>query len=483
MSEATISNPSTKMAADAVVSVRDLQVEFPTQIGVVRALNGVTFDVPRGRVLGIVGESGSGKSVTARAILRIIERPGRIVNGDILFRPGVERKGGGRATRRNRGRTGAVKETAPEAGTANGDDTATGQAPADNSRGVVDLTALDPTGDRIRAIRGQEISMIFQEPMTSLNPVYTVGDQIAEAILLHQTPDKNEANKRAVDMLRRVGMPNPERIAKSYPHQLSGGMRQRAMIAMALSCTPTLLIADEPTTALDVTTEAQILELMRELQDEYGMSIMFITHSMGVVAQLCDEVVVMYLGRVVERRTGRRHLPRPQAPLHRLAAAVDPPDRRQPRNAAGGHQGIGARPVLHRSGLPLPPALSKCDEGVVRHGAAGGSSGGRQARPQRPVPPLPGQHTCRGRVRVRRRHRGQVGGNVNDVLLEVSNLKKHFPIKQGFLRRTVGHVKAVDGVNLSVNRGETFSIVGESGCGKSTTGRTILRLEEPTEAR
>jgi oligopeptide/dipeptide ABC transporter ATP-binding protein len=299
MSEATISNPSTKMAADAVVSVRDLQVEFPTQIGVVRALNGVTFDVPRGRVLGIVGESGSGKSVTARAILRIIERPGRIVNGDILFRPGVEKKGGGRATRRNRGRTGAVKET--EAGTASGDDTAAGQAPAENSRGVVDLTALDPTGDRIRAIRGQEISMIFQEPMTSLNPVYTVGDQIAEAILLHQTPDRNEANKRAVDMLRRVGMPNPERIAKSYPHQLSGGMRQRAMIAMALSCTPTLLIADEPTTALDVTTEAQILELMRELQDEYGMSIMFITHSMGVVAQLCDEVVVMYLGRVVER--------------------------------------------------------------------------------------------------------------------------------------------------------------------------------------
>ncbi|MET9023376.1 ABC transporter ATP-binding protein [Actinopolymorpha sp. NPDC004070] len=302
MSEATISNPSTKMAADAVVSVRDLQVEFPTQIGVVRALNGVTFDVPRGRVLGIVGESGSGKSVTARAILRIIERPGRIVNGDILFRPGVERQGGGRATRRNRGRTGTggPREAAAQAGPTEGTDTAT-QAPAENSQGVVDLTSLDPTGDRIRAIRGQEISMIFQEPMTSLNPVYTVGDQIAEAILLHQTPDRNEANRRAVEMLRRVGMPNPDRIAKSYPHQLSGGMRQRAMIAMALSCTPTLLIADEPTTALDVTTEAQILELMRELQDEYGMSIMFITHSMGVVAQLCDEVVVMYLGRVVER--------------------------------------------------------------------------------------------------------------------------------------------------------------------------------------
>ena len=283
MSEATISNPTAAMSTDAVVSVRDLHVEFPTQLGVVRALNGVSFDVPRGRVLGVVGESGSGKSVTARAILQIIERPGRITSGDILFRPGVAKEGGGRATRRNRGRAAA----------ANGD--------AGSGREAVELTALDPRGDQIRSIRGQEISMIFQEPMTSLNPVYTVGDQISEAILLHQTPDRAEATKRAVEMLRRVGMPNPDRIAKSYPHQLSGGMRQRAMIAMALSCTPTLLIADEPTTALDVTTEAQILELMRELQDEFGMSIMFITHSMGVVAQLCDEVVVMYLGRIVER--------------------------------------------------------------------------------------------------------------------------------------------------------------------------------------
>jgi oligopeptide/dipeptide ABC transporter ATP-binding protein len=283
MSEATISNPTAAMSTDAVVSVRDLHVEFPTQLGVVRALNGVSFDVPRGRVLGVVGESGSGKSVTARAILQIIERPGRITGGDILFRPGAAKEGKGRAARRNRGR----------AAGANGE--------AGNEREVVELTALDPRGDQIRAIRGQEISMIFQEPMTSLNPVYTVGDQISEAILLHQTPDRTEANKRAVEMLRRVGMPNPERIAKSYPHQLSGGMRQRAMIAMALSCTPTMLIADEPTTALDVTTEAQILELMRQLQDEFGMSIMFITHSMGVVAQLCDEVVVMYLGRIVER--------------------------------------------------------------------------------------------------------------------------------------------------------------------------------------
>jgi oligopeptide/dipeptide ABC transporter ATP-binding protein len=281
MSEATISTPDTEMATDSVVSVRNVHVEFPTPVGVVNALNGVSFDVPRGKVLGIVGESGCGKSVTARAILRIIEKPGRIVNGDILFRPRRRRSGGSRPS-----------PTASSAGRVDRDE---------DSGEVVDLTALDPGSPEIRSIRGQEISMIFQEPMTSLNPVYTIGNQIEEAVLLHQTSDRSEAQKRAVDILRRVGMPNPERTAQSYPHQLSGGMRQRAMIAMALSCTPTLLIADEPTTALDVTTEAQILELMRELQESFGMSIMFITHSMGVVAQLCDEVVVMYLGRVVER--------------------------------------------------------------------------------------------------------------------------------------------------------------------------------------
>jgi oligopeptide/dipeptide ABC transporter ATP-binding protein len=251
--------PADRLPADAVVSVRNLQVEFRTPLGTVNALNGVSFDVPRGKVLGIVGESGCGKSVTARAILQIVEKAGRISAGEILFQP---------------------------------------RRPED---GIVDLGSMDPQSRSMRAIRGAEISMIFQEPMTSLNPVYTIGDQIEEAVRLHQTRDKGEAHQRAVEVLRRVGMPDPESVTRSYPHQLSGGMRQRAMIAMALSCTPTLLIADEPTTALDVTTEAQILQLMRDLQEESGMSIMFITHSMGVVAQLCDEVVVMYLGRVVER--------------------------------------------------------------------------------------------------------------------------------------------------------------------------------------
>ncbi|RCK70971.1 ABC transporter ATP-binding protein [Desertihabitans brevis] len=264
---------------DTIVSVRDLQVEFRTTLGVVRALNGVSFDIPRGKVVGIVGESGCGKSVTARAIMQIIEHPGRITNGSIEF----HRQGGDVATSQLL----TDDESAP--------------ADALTASGGIDITRLDPRSAAMRAIRGAEIAMIFQEPMTSLNPVYTVGSQIEEAILLHQTPDKEKARQQAVDMLRQVGMPNPERIARSYPHELSGGMRQRAMIAMAMSCHPALLIADEPTTALDVTTEAQILSLMRKLKAEIGMSIMFITHSMGVVAQLCDEVIVMYLGQVVER--------------------------------------------------------------------------------------------------------------------------------------------------------------------------------------
>jgi peptide/nickel transport system ATP-binding protein len=245
---------------DNVVRVEDLHVNFYTTLGVVRALNGVSFNIPRGKVLGVVGESGCGKSITGLSILQLVPPPGKMVSGKILFQE-------------------------------------------DRTHQPIDLLQNDRHSQEIREIRGNQISMIFQEPMTSLNPCYTVGAQIEEAVLLHQTPDKAEARRRAIDILQKVGMPNPARIADNFPHQLSGGMRQRAMIAMALSCTPTLLIADEPTTALDVTTEAQILDLMRELQSQIGTSIMFVTHNMGVVAQMCDEVAVMYLGRVVERAT------------------------------------------------------------------------------------------------------------------------------------------------------------------------------------
>ena len=266
-----VTNPADNVTNPAdnnvVLRIRNLHTYFHTDIGVSRALNGVSFDVPRGKVMGVVGESGCGKSVTALSIMRLVPRPGKIMKGDIIL------------YRRPKTSNGGKQQIVDE----------------------VDLTKLDPQGAEIRSIRGEELAMIFQEPMTSLNPCYTIGNQIMEAILLHQKVDEEEAAKRAVDILDKVGMANPGLIFKRYPHELSGGMRQRAMIAMALSCTPSVLFADEPTTALDVTTEAQILDVMRDLQAEIGMTIVFITHNLGVVAQMCDFVSVMYLGRIVEQ--------------------------------------------------------------------------------------------------------------------------------------------------------------------------------------
>jgi peptide/nickel transport system ATP-binding protein len=248
-----------KGSARNIVEVRNLSAHFETREGVTRAIDGVDLDVPGGKTLCVVGESGCGKSMTARALLQIVPRPGRVVSGEILYHR------------------------------------------ADGS--VVDIAALKPTGEAIRAIRGAEIAMIFQEPMTALGPLHTIGNQIMDAIRLHTKCSKREARDRAVDVLRRVGMPRPQEQLDSYPFQLSGGMRQRAMIALALSCQPRLLIADEPTTALDVTTQAVILDLIRDLQAEMGMAVMFITHDLGVVAEIADEVAVMYLGKVVERGT------------------------------------------------------------------------------------------------------------------------------------------------------------------------------------
>jgi peptide/nickel transport system ATP-binding protein len=247
---------------EPLLSVRNLKTYFQQDEGLVRAVDGVSFDVAAGGTLGIVGESGCGKSVTARSILRIVDRPGRIVEGEIRFR--------------RRPTNGVAAE-------------------------VVDLAKLEANGAEMRAIRGAEIALIFQEPMSSFSPVHSVGSQIVEAILLHQPVGRREARDKAIEMLRRVGVPSPEQRVDQLSNQLSGGLRQRAMIAMALSCHPTLLIADEPTTALDVTTQTQILELMRQLQHEDGMAIMLITHDLGVVAEMATDVAVMYLGRVVEQ--------------------------------------------------------------------------------------------------------------------------------------------------------------------------------------
>src|SRR3954466_33646 len=248
---------------DVLLDVRNLKTHFFTDEGLVRAVDGVSYQIRRGRTIGIVGESGCGKSVTAQSILRIVPRPGRIVEGEILFQ------------RRD--------------------------APGGGTPPVVDLTQMDAGGREIRSIRGNEIALIFQEPMSSLSPVHTVGHQMIETIRLHQRVGKAEARERAIDSLRRVGIPRPNEAVDRYTYQLSGGQRQRAVIALALSCRPSLLIADEPTTALDVTTEAQILELMKELQREYGMAIQIITHNLGLIAEMADDVVVMYLGKEVEQ--------------------------------------------------------------------------------------------------------------------------------------------------------------------------------------
>ena len=249
---------------EPLVEVKDLRTFFHLAEGVVRAVDGVDLQIRRGQTLGVVGESGCGKSMTAHSIMRIIPSPGRIESGEILYHRGINDDGPSRATE------------------------------------IVDLAQLQPNSSEIRDIRGNQISMVFQEPMTALSPVLTVGRQITEAIILHQKVSKADARASAIDMLARVRMPNPDRIIDNYPFELSGGMRQRAVIAMALSCSPSLLIADEPTTALDVTTEAQILDLMRSLQADLDMAIMYITHNLGVIAEMAKEVAVMYLGKIVE---------------------------------------------------------------------------------------------------------------------------------------------------------------------------------------
>ena len=256
--------------ADTVLQISGLRTEFPLDEGILNAVDGVDLAIDRHQTVGVIGESGCGKSVMAQSILQILPRPGRIAGG-------------------------AIRLSQPDAP-------------------PLDLAAQDPFGKTMRAIRGGSISMIFQEPMTSLSPVHTIGDQVSEVLLEHRTEDRKEACQQAEDMLRRVGISNPEQRMSDYPHQLSGGLRQRVMIAMALACRPHLLIADEPTTALDVTVQAQILALMKDLQKQFGMAILFITHDLGVIARMADVVAVMYLGQVVELATAHRIFKNPLHP-------------------------------------------------------------------------------------------------------------------------------------------------------------------------
>jgi peptide/nickel transport system ATP-binding protein len=309
--------------AKPLLSVRNLRTSFFQDEGTTKAVDGATFDVMPGKTLGIVGESGCGKSITAQSILRIVDHPGRIVEGEIIL------------TR------------------------------ADGSE--VDLVKLKPDSREIRAIRGADIGLVFQEPMTSFSPVHTVGAQIVEAVLLHNAVSKKEARRRGIEALRRVGIPNPERRIDEYSFELSGGLRQRAMIAVALSCDPRLLIADEPTTALDVTTQAQILDLLRKIQRERGMAIMLITHNLGVVAEMADDVVVMYLGRVVEEGKVDDIFHDPKHPYTKALLQSIPSIESAPRMKLPTISGSIPHPFNRPTGCPFHPRCAsfmpgRCDK-------------------------------------------------------------------------------------------------------------------------
>ena len=377
-----------------LIEVNDLRVYFPLEERTVKAVDGVSWHIDKGETLAVVGESGSGKSVTAMSIMRLTDNAGgRIPTGEIKFRQ-------------------------PQGG-------------------VVDIVQQTP--EAMRAIRGNDISMIFQEPMTSLNPVFTVGFQIAEAIILHQGKTEEEALQQALEMLKLVRIPEPEKQLTQYPHQLSGGMRQRVMIAMALSCRPSLLIADEPTTALDVTIQAQILDLIKMLQNEIGMSVMFITHDMGVVAEVADRVVVMLRGEKVEEGSAEEIFNHPQHPYTKaLLAAV-------PR--------LGSM-----TGHKMPMKFANVDVNRAE---------GDEVKEQ--------QNVSDDALEIRdtvRRDQGE--------LLKVSGLTTRFDIRSGLFGKAGGRVHAVENVSFDLLPGETLALVGESGCGKSTTGRSIIRLVEPT---
>jgi len=367
-----------------LLDVQDLRTHFHTEDGVVRAVDEVTFHIEEGEVLGLVGESGCGKSVTSLSIMRLIAPPGRLAGGHIRFRD-------------------------------------------------TDLAELSEP--EMQKVRGNEIAMIFQEPMTSLNPVFTVGDQIAEAIMLHQNKDKRSAMAEAARLLTEVQIPDADKRVSDYPHQMSGGMRQRVMIAMALSCNPSLLIADEPTTALDVTIQAQILELILEEREKRGLSVLLITHDLGVVA---------------ENDTGRA------AP-------------------AGDHRRHGSRSPRAAEGLLLRASLHR--DGVARGSLRGDDARPRQCRrrSQRPLLPL--------RLMVNDPNDRRASAAGHEPLATISGLKKYFPLTRGVFSRVYAHVKAVDDISFDIKAGETLGLVGESGSGKTTVGRCILRLIEPSAGK
>ena len=408
--------------APSVLAVDQLTVEFATTDRLVTAVRNLSFGIARGETVAVVGESGSGKSVTALSIMRLVEHGGgRIVDGRLQFaRP-------------------------------RGSD--------------VDLAQVNAA--TLRNIRGAEIAMIFQEPMTSLNPVFPVGEQIAESIRLHQRKDGAAARAEALRMLEQVRIPEARSVLDRYPHQLSGGMRQRVMIAMALSCRPALLIADEPTTALDVTIQAQILTLIRLLQDEMRMAVMFITHDMGVVAEVADRVVVMYRGEKVEQGAAETIFKSPAHPYTRALLAAVP--------KLGALRGEDAPRKFSVLAMEVPPPPGEAAAPVIEHAAA-------SPEPERSDSSLaPRQGNDATAAPPRHEHeafatRPGDGASNPAPLLRVRRLTTRFDVKSGLFGRVRRRVHAVEQVSFDLAAGETLALVGESGCGKSTTGRSLLRL-------
>jgi len=394
------------MQKELLLEVKNLSTHFTTDGGIVKAVDDISFQIYRGETVGIVGESGSGKSVTSLSLLRLIPNPpGKIVGGELIYH---------------------------------------------NEKGAVDLTKIPEA--EMRHYRGNKISMIFQEPMTSLNPVFTCGSQVDEAIILHQKKNKKEAKALTLQLFQKVQLPSPERIYSSYPHTLSGGQKQRVMIAMAMSCNPDILIADEPTTALDVTVQKTILELMSQLKKTINSSIIFITHDLGVIAEIADRVLVMYKGKIVEQGTVLEIFENPKHPYTKGLMACRP------------------QLDLRLKKLPVIADFMREDEAgnlFARTDIEGGKENSISDVLKTNI--VSKQETDQRLIDLQKQ----------EPILKIQNIKTWFPANKTIFGKVTEWVKAVDDVSFDVYPGETLGLVGESGCGKTTLGRTIIRLVEP----